>query len=69
MSEEDWNKATFVFEFAPDKWLGLESFQKDVMLLRDVATRLGMSEGRRKATFTIEIVGIDDEPGPWGDGQ
>lgn len=66
MSDEGWNKATFVFEFAPDKWMGLESFQKDVQLLKQVADRLGMTEGRRKAALTIEVVSMDDEPGPYG---
>lgn len=54
---ETWNRATLVFEFAPDKWMGLEDFQQDVMLLRRLANRLGMSEGPRSAGCTIERVG------------
>lgn len=65
MSAHAWNKATFVFEFAPDKWMGLESFQKDVTLLSQVATRLGMAEGRRSATFTVEAVRMDEDEVPW----
>lgn len=65
MSDETWNKATFVFEFQPDKWAGLESFQRDVMLLKQLAGRLEMNDGRRSAALTIEIVSMDDDEVPW----
>jgi hypothetical protein len=65
MSDETWNKATFVFEFTPDKWAGLKDFQEDIQLLRRVAVRLGMDVGRRSAALTIEYVGPDEDDVPW----
>ena len=65
MSESKFNKATFVFEFAPDKWAGLETWQGDVLLLRSLAHRLGMGDGRRSAAITIEVVNPDEDDTPW----
>lgn len=54
------NRAVFTFEFAPDKWSGLEEWREDVQTLFDIAKRFGMNSGRR--TMTAEYGNI---PADW----
>lgn len=60
LAKSEFNKATFVFEFTPDKFSGLESYQEDVRLLFQIAQRLGMNEGRRTMTVMYDNI-IEEE--------
>lgn len=62
--DAEYNECTITLSFAPDKWMGLESWRADVALLVQLADHLGMNDGRRTAKVETRDVSADEED-PW----
>lgn len=61
MNYSDFNHVVIELSYQPDKFMGLESWQSDVRFLVELAQRLGVDDGRRRASVLYQLESADDD--------